>query len=123
MALGVPQGLWQENRKNAVVLSTIQQKSMSVLWLTKFKSMIKVKRHYCLEYGCQPPSTNSIKRWIEQFKETGSVQHRLGADRLSVRDSTIDVVHKCFRRSPTITVCQASRELQFPKLTIHDFLI
>jgi hypothetical protein len=40
------------------------------------KSVIKMQRRYRTQYGKAPPSDNAIRRWLEQFQETGSVLHR-----------------------------------------------
>ena len=50
---------------------TIQQKSQCVLWYHKLKSSTAVQRKFRNEFGQDPPHTNSIKRWIKNFMETG----------------------------------------------------
>ena len=50
---------------------TIQQKSQCVLWYHKLKSPTAVQHKFRNEFGQDPPHTNSIKRWIKNFMETG----------------------------------------------------
>jgi hypothetical protein len=46
---------------------------VSVLGYWETKSVIQVQICYRREYGEQAPGRQSIKRWLEQFQETGSV--------------------------------------------------
>jgi hypothetical protein len=65
-----------DERKMAV---SAQQKTMSVLWYWETKSVIQAQRRYRREYEEQARGGQSIKRWLEQFQETGSVLHKKGA--------------------------------------------
>jgi transposase-like protein len=42
-------------------------------------SYINWWRRYRTQYGKDPPSDNTIRRWLKQFQETGSVLHWKGA--------------------------------------------
>ncbi|GBM82042.1 hypothetical protein AVEN_56186-1 [Araneus ventricosus] len=52
-------------------MTSIEQKAQCVLWLYETKSPINFQRAFRRCYGRKPPYTKSIKRWYEQFKETG----------------------------------------------------
>jgi hypothetical protein len=57
-------------------MTTVQEKAMSILWFFETKSVTKMQSPYRTQYGKAPPSDNAIRRWLKQFKETGSVLHR-----------------------------------------------
>jgi hypothetical protein len=59
-------------------MATIQVKAMCVLRFLETESVTKTQRRYRTQYGRAPPSDNAIRRWLEQFQETGSVLHRKG---------------------------------------------
>ncbi|GBN91302.1 hypothetical protein AVEN_30476-1 [Araneus ventricosus] len=52
---------------------------MCVLWFFETKSVITTQRRFRTTYKKDPPLDNSIRRWLTQFQETGSVLHRKGA--------------------------------------------
>jgi transposase len=66
-----------------VKMATVREKAICVLWFFETKSDIKTQRRYRTQYGKDPPSDNAIRRWLKQFQETGSVQHRKRAGRPS----------------------------------------
>ena len=55
---------------------TIQQKAQCVLWYRKLKSPTAVQCKFRNELGQNHPHTNSIKRWLKNFMETGSILDR-----------------------------------------------
>ncbi|KAG8253726.1 hypothetical protein J6590_029299 [Homalodisca vitripennis] len=71
-------------------MASVQEKARCVLWFHESRSVITVQRRFRLEYGRNPPSNNSIKRWYRQFEQTGSVQHRKGAGRPPVSEAIVD---------------------------------
>ncbi|KAG8296099.1 hypothetical protein J6590_065086 [Homalodisca vitripennis] len=81
-------------------MASVQEKARCVLWFHESRSVITVQRRFRLEYGRNPPSNNSIKRWYRQFEQTGSVQHRKGAGRPPVSEAVVDQVRELFTRSP-----------------------
>ncbi|GBL98297.1 hypothetical protein AVEN_174091-1 [Araneus ventricosus] len=84
-------------------MATVQEKAMCVLWYFETKSVITTQRRFRTTYKKDPPSDNSIRRWLTQFQETGSVLHRKGAGRPS--QENVDRIQETFTRSPR-TVCQ-----------------
>jgi transposase len=72
---------------------------VSVLWYWETKSFIQVQRRYRQEYGEQAPGRQSIKRWLEQFQETGSVLHKKGAGRPSVDADTVEMIREQYKLS------------------------
>lgn len=95
---------------------------MCVLWFHESKSVITVQRRFRLEYGRDPPSNNSIKRWYQQFKDTGNVLHMKGAGRPTVSEEVVDRVREAFLRSPRKSTRRASLELGIPQSTIVKVL-
>jgi hypothetical protein len=65
---------------------------MLIYWETK--SVIQMKRRYCQKYGEQAPGRQSIKRWLQQFQEAGSVLHKKGVSKPSVHADTVDMVRE-----------------------------
>ncbi|GBN47039.1 hypothetical protein AVEN_123266-1 [Araneus ventricosus] len=84
---------------------TVQEKAMCVLWFLETKSVITTQRRFRTTYKKDPPSDNSIRRWLTQFQETGSVLHRKGAGRPSTSQENVDRIQETFTRSPR-NVCQ-----------------
>ncbi|GBM66622.1 hypothetical protein AVEN_109028-1 [Araneus ventricosus] len=60
-------------------MATVQEKAMCALWFFETKSVITTQRRFRTTYKKDPPSDNSIRLWLTQFQETGSVLHRKGA--------------------------------------------
>ncbi|GBN70979.1 hypothetical protein AVEN_6951-1 [Araneus ventricosus] len=73
---------------------------MCVLWFFETKSVITTQRRFRTTYKKDPPSDNSIRRWLTQFQETGSVLHRKGAGRPSTSQENVDRIQETFTRSP-----------------------
>ncbi|GBO29604.1 hypothetical protein AVEN_2744-1 [Araneus ventricosus] len=86
-------------------MATVQEKSMCVLWFFETKSVITTQRRFRTTYKKDPPSDNSIRRWLTQIQETGSVLHRKGAGRPSTSQENVDRIQEMFTRSPR-NVCQ-----------------
>jgi hypothetical protein len=66
-----------------------RQKSMSVLWYWQMKSVIQVQMSYHREFGEQGLGRQSIKQWLEQFRDTGSVLRQMDASGPSVDPETV----------------------------------
>jgi hypothetical protein len=77
-----------------------QQKAMFVLWYWEANSVIQMQRRRRQEYGEQAPGRQSIKLWLDQFQETGSVLLTKGAVRPSVDADTVEMVREVFQRIP-----------------------
>ncbi|GBO17726.1 hypothetical protein AVEN_240972-1 [Araneus ventricosus] len=86
-------------------MATVQEKAMCVLWFFETKSVITTQRRFRTTYKKDPPSDNSIRRWLTQFQETGSVLHRKGAGRPSTSQENVDRIQETFTRSPR-NVCE-----------------
>ncbi|GBO07188.1 hypothetical protein AVEN_216308-1 [Araneus ventricosus] len=81
-------------------MATVQEKAMCVLWFFETKSVLTSQRRFRTTYKKDPPSDNSIRRWLTQFQETGSVLHRKGAGRPSTSQENVDRIQETFTRSP-----------------------
>jgi hypothetical protein len=57
-------------------MAAVQEKAICVLWFFETKSVIRMQRRDRTQYGKDPPSDNSIRRWLKQFQKTGSVLHQ-----------------------------------------------
>ncbi|GBM88624.1 hypothetical protein AVEN_207120-1 [Araneus ventricosus] len=86
-------------------MATVQEKAMCVLWFFETKSVITTQRRFRTTYKKDPPSDNSIRRWLTQFQETGSVLHRKGAGRPNVSQENVDRIQET-AGLPSMGVCQ-----------------
>lgn len=103
-------------------MATVQEKAMCVLWFFETKSVITTQRRFRTTYQKDPPSDNSIRRWLTQFQETGSVLHRKGAGRPSTSQENVDRIQETFTRSPRTSTRQAAVQLHMPHTTIWNVL-
>ncbi|GBM44411.1 hypothetical protein AVEN_128272-1 [Araneus ventricosus] len=92
-------------------MATVQEKAMCELWVFETKSVITTQRRFRTTYKKDPPSDNSIRRWLTQFQDTGSVLHRKGAGRPSTSQENVDRIQETFTRSLSRTLCTRPREL------------
>ena len=101
---------------------TIQQKPQCVLWYHKLKSPTAVQRKFRNEFGRDPPHTNSIKRWLKNFMETGSILDGKRSGRPSIDEETVNAVRVAFHRSPRKSIRVESNELAIPRSTVYKIL-
>jgi hypothetical protein len=73
-----------------------------------------MQRPYRTQYGKDPPSDNAIRRWLEQFQDTGTVVHLKGAGRLSTSQEDVGRIQEKFPRSPQKSTRRASLQLGIP---------
>ncbi|KDR23208.1 hypothetical protein L798_07109 [Zootermopsis nevadensis] len=72
------------------------------------KSIIPVHREFRREYGVRPPDDKSIRKWHEQFRETGSVEKRHSTGWPRRYDEDVNSVRQAFMRSLTKSISQAN---------------
>lgn len=78
--------MWQHCGRSSVALWSImmpelkmasaQEKAMCVMWFFQTKFVITIQRRFKSTYKKDPPSDNSIRRWLKPFWEMGSVLHK-----------------------------------------------
>jgi transposase len=73
---------------------------MSVLWFFETTAIIEKQRRYRAQYGKDRPSVNAIQRWLQQFKETGNVLDRRGAEKPRTSREDADRIQEAFSRNP-----------------------
>jgi hypothetical protein len=103
-------------------MATVEMKAMCILWFFETKSVIKTHRLYRARYGKDPTSDNTIRRWLKQFQETGSVLHRKGPERPSTLQEDVDRIQEAFSLSPQKSTKQASLQLGIPQTTFWRFV-
>ena len=60
----------------------VHQKAQFVLWYVEWKSGVAVQRKCrSLHPGEKPPTDKDLNRWINQFKETGTVEKQKSTGR------------------------------------------
>jgi transposase-like protein len=96
-------------------MATVQEEVMCVLWFFETKSVIKMQRRYSTQHG----KDNTIRRWLKQFQEPGSVLHRKGARRPS---SAQEAFSRSLQKSTTVWMAVHNR-LQIIKLSALHFHI
>jgi hypothetical protein len=62
-------------------------------------------------------SDNTIRRWVKQIQETGSVLHRKGAGRPSTAQEVVDRIQETFSRFPQKSTTRASLQSGMPQTT------
>jgi hypothetical protein len=87
---------------------------MFVLWFFETKSVIKSHRRYRTQYRKDPLSDNDIRRWLNQFQETGSVMHRTGARIPSTSQEDVIRIQEAFSRKPQKSTRRAPLQIGIP---------
>jgi len=55
----------------------VHQKAQFVLWYAELKSVVTVQRKWrSLHPGEKPPMDKALNQWVNQFKETGTVERQ-----------------------------------------------
>jgi len=92
-------------------MATSQQKAFCVLRFDKYESIITVQRDFRWEYRINPPTPPTVRRWHQQFLETGCLCKGKSPGHPRVSVEIIDNVRTSFVRSPQKSVRRASREI------------
>jgi hypothetical protein len=66
-----------------------------VLWYAEFESIIRVQREFRREFCLRLPGDKSIRRWHEQFRETGSVGEDIVLGSLGGGVEEVELPSKC----------------------------
>lgn len=103
-------------------MATVQEKTQCVLWLAEFKSVISVQRRFRREYQKDPPHENNIRRWMKQFKDTGTVSKRKQTGRPGVSDDLVEEIRLSCVRSPKKSITRRSMQFGVAKSTMHKVL-
>jgi hypothetical protein len=48
-------------------MAALQQKTHTMLWYAKIKSIVCMKYEFRYEYGARPPDKKRIRRWYEHY--------------------------------------------------------
>lgn len=100
---------------------TAQQKAQCVLWYAEFKSIVIVQRQFRVTYpGQNSPDDKAIRRWFNQFRDTGSVLKGHSPGRPKTSDDKVEEIRQSCIRSPKKSIVRRSLQLNVPKSTLHD---
>lgn len=99
-----------------------QQKAFCVLRFAQCESVITVQRDFRTTYGVDAPTAQSIRRWHEQFRETGCLCKGKSPGRPRVGDADVERIRHCFTRSPQKSVRRAARQLNMPSTSVWRVL-
>jgi hypothetical protein len=83
-----------ENVTSDFKVEPVQEKAVCILWFFETQSVIKMLPRYRTQYGRDPPADNAIRRWLQQFQETGSVLHRKGTGRPITWQEDVDRIQE-----------------------------
>jgi transposase len=103
-------------------MASKEEKVNCVLWLAKLKSVTAVQRIFRTYYNTDAPHRNSIKNWMNRFKETRSVNDKSRSGRPCVSEEHVASVEQSFNASPRKSVRRASLELGIPASTVRKIL-
>ena len=100
----------------------VQQKDQFVLWYAELKSVMAVQRKWrSLHPGEKPPTDKALNQWMNQFKETGTVEKQKSTGRPRTSEDVERIRQSCIR-SPKKSIPRRSVTLGIPKSTIHNIL-
>jgi len=99
---------------------TVHQKAQFVLWYAELKLVVAVQRKWqSLHPGEKPPMDKVLNRWMNQFKETGTVEKQKSTGRPRTSED-VERIRQSFIRSPKKSNARRSVTLGIPKTTIQN---
>lgn len=101
---------------------SMQQKAKCVEKMIELKSVTAVRRWYAIEYGNPAPSANSLRGWLQEFQERGTVGHRPRSGRPRISDEDVARIEQAFQENPKQSLRGASAALGIPFSTIRKVL-
>ena len=101
---------------------TPQKKAQCESWFIETKSDVQTQQRYRTKNGKDPPSRSSIRRWHNNFMETGSVLDAVRSGRPRTFPENIERVRQAFSRSPIKSIGTAAKELELPPTTVNKVL-
>ena len=79
---------------------TVHQKAQFVLWYAELKSVVAVERKWrSLHPGEKPPTDKALNRWMNQFKETGTVEKQKSTSRPRTSEEDVERIRQSCIRS------------------------
>jgi hypothetical protein len=97
-----------------------QEKAYCVLWNVESKSVVIAQRSFRLVYHKDAPADKSIRKWYQQFQETGSVLKEHSPDGPSTSQDDTEHFWVAFQHSLKHSVWHFRHQLQTGKSTLHD---
>jgi len=74
---------------------TVQQKAQFVLWYAELKSVMAVQRKWrSLHPGEKPPTDKALIRWMNQFKEPGTVEKQISTGRPRTSEEDVERIRQ-----------------------------
>ena len=81
---------------------------LNLLWYTELKSVVAVQCTWrSLHPGEKPPTDKALNRWINQFKETGTVEKKKSTGRPRTSED-VERIRQCCTRSPKKSIARRS---------------
>jgi len=72
--------------------------------------------------GEKPPVDKALNRWMNQFKETGTVEKQKSTGRPRTSEKDVKRIRQSCIRSPKKSIAHRSVTLGIPKTTIQNIL-
>lgn len=98
------------------------QKSECVRKMHELKSVTRVRRWYATNRGIPAPSAQSLRKWVLDFQELGTMSDRPRSGRPSTSSNDVDRIENLFQENPQVSITVASAQLRIPRSTIHRIL-
>lgn len=103
-------------------MSTTQDKAKIVRLVHECGSIAKAQKCFTLELNKPAPHRHSIRRWVKQFEETGSVMKKKSSGRPRRSIERAKIIKEAFHNCSKMSIRTASLELNIPKSSIHRIL-
>ena len=93
-----------------------------MLWYAELKSAVAVQcKWQSIHPGEKPPMDKALNQWMNQFKETGTVEKQKSIGRPRTSEDVEHIRQSCIR-SPKKSIASRSVTLRFPKTSIQNVL-
>jgi len=82
-------------------MCTVHQKAQFVLWYADLKSVVTVQRKWqSLHPVEKPPTDKALNQWMNQFKETGTVEMQKSTGQPRTLEEDVECIRQSCIRSP-----------------------
>ena len=103
-------------------MSSTQDKAKMVRLVHECGSIAKAQKRFAIEQNKPAPHRHSIRRWVKQFEETGTVAKKKSSGRPRRSIERAKIIKEAFHNCSKMSIRTASLELNIPKSSIHRIL-
>lgn len=98
------------------------EKAIVSMWYHENKSVTLVRRRYRREFGRNPPSEKTIRKWFENLTQTGHVDGLIKKGRKAITIENVNRIRTAFEEEPRQSLRHAARHLDLNVSSIHKVL-